>query len=351
MKVSIITVCLNSEKYIEQTIQSVLNQTYKNIEYIIIDGLSTDNTLKIIDKYKPMFGENLKLISEKDNGIYDAMNKGIKKATGELIGIINSDDWYEIETLKEVVSVSKKTPQAVIYGVVPFWNNNSITNITITSYKEPYNRPIPHPSVFIPTKVYKEYGLYDINYQMLADQDLLIRLCEKKVPFKFIPKVLANFRLGGTSDKFKDICENERKIILQKYNLYNEIQIDPLENYEIDYLWAKLYEKVKNYSNVYIYGTGKHTEMLLNSMPQKIRKNIRGLIDQKNISNKLYNYNIYDIKNIINSADAILISSLTYEDDIFNRINNFKNNVDIIRIYGANTIEEVNNIVKDAVIL
>ncbi len=112
--VSIITVCLNSEKTIEQTIQSVINQTYPNIEYIIIDGKSTDRTLEIIDKYK---GKISILVSESDEGIYDAMNKGLKLATGELIGIINSDDWYESDAVETIVNsfLADRNVQ-VIYG-------------------------------------------------------------------------------------------------------------------------------------------------------------------------------------------------------------------------------------------
>lgn len=102
-KVSIITACYNSEKTIERTLKSVLAQTYSNYEYIIIDGMSTDDTLKIIDAYRNAFGSKLKVVSERDSGIYNAMNKGIKMASGELVGIINSDDWYEPDALQTIV--------------------------------------------------------------------------------------------------------------------------------------------------------------------------------------------------------------------------------------------------------
>lgn len=351
MKVSIITVCLNSEKHIEQTIKSVLNQTYKEIEYIIVDGMSTDNTLNIIQKYKPLFNGRLKVISEKDSGIYDAMNKGIKISTGDIIGIINSDDWYEVDAIENVMKQYILDCNSVIYGVVPFWKDNLITNITVTSYKEPFNRPIPHPSVFIPRNVYKKNGVYDINYKILADQELLLRLYKNNVSFKFIPKVLANFRLGGTSSLFKKLCNEERSRILKKYNFNCEMKLDPDKNYEIAYLWKKTFDKIEKYNNIYIYGIGKHTEKLLEYMPKKIKDNVKGLIDNNNNNNKVYGYYIYNINEIANYADAILISSLTYENDIYKRINEISDELDIIRIYGANTIEEVNYIVKDAVIL
>ena len=103
-KVSVITPCFNSEKTIRKTLDSVLNQTYNNYEYIIVDGKSTDGTLKIIEEYKTKFGEKLKFISEKDTGIYDAMNKGIAMASGDIIGIVNSDDFYCLDALENMVN-------------------------------------------------------------------------------------------------------------------------------------------------------------------------------------------------------------------------------------------------------
>ncbi|MDO4190908.1 MAG: glycosyltransferase, partial [Bacteroidales bacterium] len=122
--VSIITVCFNAEKTIEQTIQSVINQTYSNIEYIIIDGKSTDSTLNIVSKYKDNIAT---IISEPDNGIYDAMNKGIKLSSGELIGIINADDWYEKDAVKIMVNKYLSTENkdnSLYYGMIRIWKNN-----------------------------------------------------------------------------------------------------------------------------------------------------------------------------------------------------------------------------------
>ena len=112
MKISIITVCYNSEKTIKNTIDSVLSQTYKNYEYIIIDGKSTDNTVNLIKKYQKKFDNKLKYISEKDNGIYDAMNKGVLRAIGGIIGIVNSDDWLEPKALDIVAEIANKAPKA-----------------------------------------------------------------------------------------------------------------------------------------------------------------------------------------------------------------------------------------------
>ena len=116
--VSIITPCYNSEKTIEKTIKSVLGQTYKNIEYIIVDGGSSDSTIDIVKKYEMLFEGRMKVISEKDDGIYDAMNKGILNATGKLIGIVNSDDYYEADAVETVVKNMEEDEYQVLYGLL-----------------------------------------------------------------------------------------------------------------------------------------------------------------------------------------------------------------------------------------
>lgn len=194
--VSIITVCLNSAKTIEQTIQSVVNQTYPNIEYIIIDGESTDRTLEIINKYRDKIS---KLVSEKDEGIYDAMNKGLTFATGNIIGIINSDDWYELDAVESVVNVFLKDSYThVFYGNINVYDDD---NFLRTRFPSPLRElrtgmPIPHPSVFIIGKVYKAYG-FNTKYKIAADRDLLLRLYSQNYIFKYINKNIANFRVGG----------------------------------------------------------------------------------------------------------------------------------------------------------
>lgn len=115
--VSVITPCYNSGSTIEKTLECIENQTYKNVEYIIIDGGSTDDTLKIIERHKSRLPKNLTLVSEKDNGIYDAMNKGVRLAKGKLIGIVNSDDWYENDTVEQVVEHYANNQYEVVYGM------------------------------------------------------------------------------------------------------------------------------------------------------------------------------------------------------------------------------------------
>lgn len=206
-KVSIITPCLNSEKTIRQTIESVLNQTYKNIEYIIVDGGSTDGTLSIIQEYVPLFEGRLHFVSEKDDGIYDAMNKGIKMSHGCLIGIINSDDYYEYITVEEVVKRYKNGCDQIIYGYLNVDSGKRIPQVYKESHKNLKQTMIPHPTCFVTREVYKKYGLFLTSFKIASDYEFMLRAYKNNVEFIHIPKVLANFRLGGISGQGRALLE------------------------------------------------------------------------------------------------------------------------------------------------
>lgn len=199
--VSIITVTLNSEEHLETAVQSVLSQTYPNIEYIIVDGGSADGTLDIIKKY----GNHVtKWVSEPDQGIYDAMNKGIKMASGELIGILNSDDWYEKETVQTVVDVSLQNPDyGLFHGDLLFWSEDLNPLYTLKpdlSFKEIWNKmPVNHPTCFIRKEVYEKMGNFTLQYKIANDYDLILRLFVNGVKMKYIAKNLTNMRTGGLS--------------------------------------------------------------------------------------------------------------------------------------------------------
>jgi Glycosyltransferases involved in cell wall biogenesis len=216
-KVSIITPCLNSEKTIRDTIESVLNQTYKNIEYIIVDGGSTDNTIRIIEEYIPLFQGRMRYISEKDKGIYDAMNKGIKMSKGCLIGIINSDDYYEDTTVEKVVRRYCKNSEQVIYGYLGLLLGNNRIRIQNFSHKNLHQNMIPHPTCFVSRKVYQKYGLFRKAFKITADYELMVRLYEKNVEFIQIPEVLANFRVGGASSSNRTLIEKSTVKLLYRY--------------------------------------------------------------------------------------------------------------------------------------
>lgn len=211
MKISIITPCLNSEKTIEQTINSVLNQRYTDFEYIIVDGNSSDHTVDIIKEYIPLFGGRMRYISEKDDGIYDAMNKGIKLARGNVIGIINSDDWYEKDALEKVVKFFSHNDTDVIYGKMNILTENAqleeypVGDLSALWYK----MVIPHPTVFVRTEIYKRYGVFNTQYNLSADYELMLRFYNENVKFLFIDSVLANFRSGGESQHNRFQCIKE----------------------------------------------------------------------------------------------------------------------------------------------
>lgn len=222
---SIITVCKNSEKTIERTIQSVLSQTYNDYEYIIIDGKSTDSTLKIVNSYAKKFNRKLKIISEKDNGIYDAMNKGISIATGEYIGIINSDDYYEVDALMNVKKeIDKSLKYQVIYGLCRVLNSRNIEEGVFFSNKNIIDkRPLFHPSTFIKKSVYIDFGLYNCAYKYASDYDYLVKISlTNSVVFSPVYKILSNFTLGGASEKIESSIETFK--IRKKYSFISNTQ-------------------------------------------------------------------------------------------------------------------------------
>lgn len=209
IKVTIITICYNSQKTIKNTVESVLNQTYKNIEYIIVDGNSTDNTLDIIKEYESDFGDRLILISEPDKGIYDAMNKGISKATGALIGIINSDDFYEHDAVQKIVDRYQGEKYCVLYGMERILEKNQEKQVIIFSHNFLKERMIAHPSCFVTKETYLRFGMYDISHPSAADYDLMLRFYDSNM-ITFIPlySIIANYRIGGMSSSIKGYLDS-----------------------------------------------------------------------------------------------------------------------------------------------
>jgi glycosyltransferase involved in cell wall biosynthesis len=194
--VSIITIVYNGEKHLEQAIRSVVEQTYSNIEYIIVDGGSTDNSISIIKKYESRISN---WISEKDNGISDAFNKGLRKATGEIIGIINADDWYEKDAVARVVENIGEYD--IAYGDLQLYKEDKKDFILLGNAEQLTDvMTVNHPTVFVKKAVYDGYGLFDESLRCAMDYDLMLRFKVNNCRFKYIPKVLANMRWAGTSD-------------------------------------------------------------------------------------------------------------------------------------------------------
>lgn len=230
--ISVVTIVYNGKQEIERTINSVLNQRYNNIEYIIIDGGSNDGTIEIINKYK----EKISLfISEPDFGIYDAMNKGIRNAKGEFIGIINCGDWYEFDAIKNIVDYYTLNNNAsIIHGVVRNLSvEGKLKSILGYSSSVLSQHMIQHPTCFIKKSIYDKYGLYDLKYKSASDYELMLRLQNYGVNFYFLDKILANFTEGGMSSNLNSVKE--------------------------DYLIKFKYNKIKliKYSIIYVYLTFK----------------------------------------------------------------------------------------------
>lgn len=207
--VSVITPCYNSGSTIEKTLECIENQTYKNIEYIIIDGGSTDNTLKIIEQHRGRLPQKLTVVSEKDNGIYDAMNKGIRLAKGKLVGIVNSDDWYEKDTIEQIVKHYGGNQYEVIYGMQRNFLGEKEKSTFIYHHDFLPEQMITHPTCFVTANAYRDLGVFDTGYRSAADYDLMLRFYEsKKVIFTPVMRVLSNFRLGGMSGSQTGVREN-----------------------------------------------------------------------------------------------------------------------------------------------
>ena len=192
--ISVLTVVFNAAETLERTISSVLEQDYPNIEYIIIDGRSTDNTLKIINHHAAKIDY---FISEPDNGIYDAMNKGLKLCKGDIIGILNADDWYQPETINKVARAHLKNKDSVQYGILNLHDHDGKKGVWSSYASRLPQHMIPHPTCFVPTSLYKKHGGFNLKYKIAADYDLMVRFYTKGVKFNFIENILANFTMGG----------------------------------------------------------------------------------------------------------------------------------------------------------
>jgi len=224
--ISIITACFNSEKTIRDTIESVLNQTNTNIEYILVDGNSTDKTLDIIASYEVAFREKkikYKWISEKDNGIYDAINKGIFLARGKFIGIIGSDDWYEQNAIEVITQKYKETSADYIHGNIKVYSPSKVflKERKAGTEKEMIKRmSFFHPSSFIKKNIIDDLKGYSLAYRICSDYDMILKIINKNYSICHINKVITNFSYGGISTSQAHEALKESHIIRVK-NGYN----------------------------------------------------------------------------------------------------------------------------------
>ena len=206
MKITIITICYNSAATIEKTIESVAEQTYKNIEYIVVDGNSKDTTIDIIKKNEKVIA---KWVSEPDKGLYDALNKGIRNATGDVIGFVHSDDLLASrEVLSKIACIFQEVKVDGVYGDLQYVNKEDTSKV-IRYWKSEVFKPellkkgwMPaHPTLFLKKEVYEKHGLFNLNYNIAADYDLMLRIfSDPTLKFKYLPEVITKMRVGGASN-------------------------------------------------------------------------------------------------------------------------------------------------------
>ena len=221
MLFTIITVCYNSEKTIERTIQSVLQQTCQDYEYIIVDGASTDKTVELVQKYEPLFQGRMRWISEPDKGIYDAMNKGIRMANGELLGMVNSDDYYEPDALETIRAAYQGERYQVLYGLLRTVQNGKEVMVYLKKHENLEQDMIAHPSCFVTKATYEEYGVYSLKYPYSADYEFMLRIRRQpEVKFTEIYRIISNFSLDGASGSIKAYRDTMR--LKREYHLISE---------------------------------------------------------------------------------------------------------------------------------
>ena len=246
MKISIITVVYNNAETIEETILSVASQSYRDIEHIVVDGVSTDGTMDVVRRHREKIA---KLVSEPDEGIFDAMNKGIRLATGEVIAFLNADDIYADNAVLEQVALAFSDPSVgACYADLVYVDPVNLNKV-VRFWKSQDYKPglfqrgwVPaHPTFFARKKVYDEYGGFDVAYRLAADFELMLRFLEKfKVKPVYIPRIFVKMRTGGASNN------SIRNIIRQNMDIYrackkNSVSVSPF------FAFTKIFSKLSQF--------------------------------------------------------------------------------------------------------
>ena len=341
MKFSVITVVYNGGKYLDRAIRSVIEQKNVDIEYIIIDGGSTDNTLEIIKKYSDKI---YYWISEPDNGVYDAMNKGLQVATGDIVSFLNSDDWYEDNIFSVVSEHFEDAAKNIVYGRV-----NKIENNKADGFVGIYSQTNPemlhlhnlycHQGLFIKKKIFEVVGNFDTKYKIYADYDWNLRAYNRGYSFYVIPEIAANFRFGGLCTthslprEFYEICMKElngRKEFIPQ--IEEEYKLGK-ENKAIELLINDNSETLQGFfrrdAPFFIWGVGLYGKECLRLLNRK-GISVLGFIDSNPIGADVGNITVYSssyffetkTKELVenNISFGIIITPRKYEDEITKQI-------------------------------
>ncbi len=250
MKISIVTACYNSEPTIRDTLRTIQMQTHQNIEHIVIDGGSTDGTLEILEQNKQHIAY---LTSEPDNGLYDAMNKGISKATGDVIGLLNSDDLFaHPDVLSQVANALADETIDACYGDLVYVNHDDINQVARYWKSSTYQPDLfakgwapAHPTFYVRKAVHDNHGiLFNLDYKLAADYEVLLRLLfSNQIKTAYIPDVLVKMRLGGTTNKSLKNIVNQNKEIMTALN-HHKYPYSPVKM-----VCHKLLDRVHQYRN------------------------------------------------------------------------------------------------------
>jgi glycosyltransferase involved in cell wall biosynthesis len=251
VKISIVTPVLNCVETIRDTIESVMQQSYQNFEYIIVDGGSTDGTLEVIQEYK----NKIHLITGVDKSIADAMNKGMRKATGSTIGILNADDIYLTDTLLEVNKYYKKYPHAVLHGDMRVFSSAERYYDVIAPDEPSFLRGmvINHPTMFIPRCILEEFGEYDETFRINGDWEICIRYFLNKVEFKRINKIMTHYKIGGVSTTNPSVVFNEMHKVRKKYHLYKIVDFRYLREKILMAIFGNKVTKISHEKRIILY--------------------------------------------------------------------------------------------------
>ncbi|NBA87088.1 glycosyltransferase [Emticicia sp. CRIBPO] len=237
--VNIITISFNSEKYIEQTILSVINQDYKNINYILIDGGSQDSSMEIIKKYS----DHIKVIlSEPDKGIADAFNKGLAYCKEGLVGFLNSDDYFSSDKCVGIIADNYTDEQTIICGSLNLITQTGsfIKKMKSRPHLLPFGMYVLHPTMYTPVSIAKKVGLFNLNYSIAIDYDWTLRAVKENSKFNVIDDVLIYMRVGGASQNTEK-SHSEEKMIRQKH--YKSMWLDLLVTFYQGYLSKLIHSK------------------------------------------------------------------------------------------------------------
>lgn len=334
IKISIVTVCLNCVKTIRYTMESVLFQSYRNIEYIVVDGCSVDGTLKIVSEFFFLFKGKMKYISEKDRGLYDAMNKGIKMSTGDVVAFLNGDDWYELDALNQVAEFFSDSTCDILFGNANIVEQNKLIGIRKSDVEEiQYTMPCCHQAIFVKRELFERVGEFDLKYLVCADYDWLLRAYNAKFNIVSTEKVLVNFRTGGLSSQreeqmivehiiiavlnahekgIRDIIPN---IYRKMYNLKKEDLYRLACSQGIDYMDGVL----NKHQSYYIWGTGFYG-MKCFQLFKLLNLKIKCFIDNYKKNPYIDEYPVIQPEEI-DDEGIICIATIDYENDIIQQLN------------------------------